>query len=355
MRRVGVEEEYQLGYQPQFEPALRAGMFASIASAKSELFDFQIEGVTKPTTGAEELVRELCAIRQVCHERATEVGCRIFASGFHPMTLPGQSHYIGNTSDYETAIALFGASLTDHHAAGVHVHVEVDSEDEAIKVTRRIRPWLPLLLAISVNSPFAAKSLTPYRSFRHISYQRIPTYGPPPASLTRDSLAETRELLAQRGLGEGSTQLYWLARPSAVYGTVEVRSFDSPVQVGDTVAYALLTRALVDYLSSSDERDIPRVNDLMLNLALHDAAASGLSGQVIDPVSGEWRGGLRALQNVLGVLLPLLSRVESSFVEAWAGSRNDSRRSAQTSAAKYAQEASAGFLHVSKGLRRVLG
>ena len=79
---------------------------------------------------------------------------------------------------YEAMAVRFGLTAHEHLTCGCHVHVSVDSEAEAVGVLDRIRIWIPILLAISANSPFWQGSDTGYESYRSQVVRRWPSSGP---------------------------------------------------------------------------------------------------------------------------------------------------------------------------------
>jgi carboxylate-amine ligase len=126
-----------------------------------------------------------------------------------------------------------------------HVHVAVPSRDLGVQVLTRLRPWLALLLAVTANSPMAGGHDTGWASWRYAIQSRWRTAVPPAA--WPDAAAydmAVRRLIGQRvALDERS--VYFLARLSLCYPTVEVRVADVCLDVGTAVLVAGLTRALV--------------------------------------------------------------------------------------------------------------
>ena len=172
------------------------------------------------------------------------------------------------------------------------VHVRVDDRDLAVRITRRIRARLPTLLAMSASSPFFQGEDTGYASYRTVVGSRWPTVGPPPDFASAEEYDRTVATLIHSGVISDAGMIYFDARLSARYPTVEIRVADACPSVDDAVLIAALGRALVVTAAHAEamiDNDrcatVPQSPQVLLRAATWRAARSGLDEQLIDPRS----------------------------------------------------------------------
>jgi carboxylate-amine ligase len=127
----------------------------------------------------------------------------------------------------------------------MHVHVEVADEEEAVAVVDGVRPWLPVLLALSANSPFWWGRDTGHASWRSQVWGRWPTGGPRESLRGLADYRETARLLQEWGAAMDDAMLYFDVRLATDLPTVEVRVADVCTDVDDAVLVAGLARGLV--------------------------------------------------------------------------------------------------------------
>jgi carboxylate-amine ligase len=159
------------------------------------------------------------------------------------------------------------------------VHVGISDRDLAVEVLARLRPWLPALLALSVNSPFAGGTDSGWSSTRYLAQLRWPTFRPPPASRNAERYDETVRALITSGAAMDHASVYFLARLSVRYPTVEVRVADACLTTEDTVLLAGVVRALIATLVEDARRAARMVPPLTARVSagLLGAAHHGLS------------------------------------------------------------------------------
>ncbi len=109
----------------------------------------------------------------------------------------------------------------------MHVHVDVADDGEGVKVIDGLRPWLPVLRAMSVNSPYWRGTDTGYASWRSQVWARWPTAGPSDLFQDPEGYRAATEALVRSGAALDLGMLYFDARLSQSYPTVEIRVFDS--------------------------------------------------------------------------------------------------------------------------------
>jgi glutamate---cysteine ligase / carboxylate-amine ligase len=108
-----------------------------------------------------------------------------------------------------------------------------------------VLPWLPLLLAVSANSPYVAGEETGLASTRAEILALLPRSAAPPVFPSYDEWASFADRLVDLGLADSFTRIWWDVRPHPRFGTLEIRMPDQPTGLEATVALAALAQALV--------------------------------------------------------------------------------------------------------------
>lgn len=252
---------------------------------EAELYQQQVETDTPPQTDLAELETHLRRWRQRADEAAVSAGSRVAALGTSPLPV---RPLVTETERYQRMADEFGLTVEEQLACGFHVHVSIDSRAEGVAVLDRIRDWLPVLTALSANSPFWQGRDTGFASFRTQVWGRWPSAGP--IDVMGDVPAYDA-LLAQL-LGSGVPldhgMLYFDVRLSERYPTVEVRAADVCLEVADAVLVAALARAMVDTAAREWRAGVPPIGSrtALLRMAMWRASRSGVAGQLLDPRSG---------------------------------------------------------------------
>jgi glutamate---cysteine ligase / carboxylate-amine ligase len=146
---------------------------------------------------------------------------------------------------YEEMIDRIGKSARRQGVSGLHVHVGVPSADACFQALEGILQWLPLVLALSVNSPYLAGIETGLMSNRAVALAELPRSGAPPAFRTYAEWEAWVERLVRLGVLVEYTRIWWDVRPHPRLGTIEVRMPDQPTAIERTAAFVALFQALV--------------------------------------------------------------------------------------------------------------
>ena len=204
---------------------------------------------TRPHTDLAALREDLVAERRLAAESAESIGAALASVG-----APVLPHEDGRTTPkqrYVTMLDMFGTVVGQAGlVCGTHVHVHV-TDDEAVGIVDDIQPWLPLLAAMSVNSPFYRGVDTGYASWRRQVYEGWPSVGPvEPFGDSAGYQDAVRDLIAS-GAAMDEGMVYFDARLSRNFPTIEIRVADACTDVDDTVLIAELARALVETVARS--------------------------------------------------------------------------------------------------------
>lgn len=315
MRTFGVEEEFLIVDETSGVPlALGAEIVACWQqrhqapgfTLTTELQREQVELVTDVCASGSELEKTLRFGRERVDMIAREFGARIVAVGASP--LPVEPH-LTRGRRYAEVSEVLRTALDDQLTCGFHVHVGIESHEEGVGVLDRIRVWLPVLLALSSNSPFWNGRATGYESYRRALWTHLPLAGPAPLFGSAaayhahlDELLDT-EVILDTGM------VFFDARLSESHPTVEVRVADVCPSVGVAVLLATLTRALVETEARQWERGepAPTVSTDVLELAMWRAAKDGLYGQLLHPADWQSRDALDVVASLMKHVTPVLT------------------------------------------------
>ena len=288
---LGVEEEFVLLDPSTGATALAAPdlmrMLDGEPGVQQELMRFQVETATRVCTSLDGLGRDLTRLRWLVADAAAQLGCTLVASGTAPFRTPGLAA-LTDEPRYRELARRYGPLVADSGTCGCHVHVGVPSPDLGVEVLARLRPWLAPLLAATANSPIADGRDTGWASWRFMIQTRWPTVRAPTVWPDVAAYDEAVRRLIARGAALDERSVYFLARLSPRYPTVEVRVADVCIDVGTTVLVAGLTRALVATALAEARQETPvaAVSAHRVAAALHAAARHGLAGTGVDPVTG---------------------------------------------------------------------
>ena len=304
MRTVGVEEELLLVESKTGHPrsvaarVLRSYAARGVGSTASggqpggsmehEFKGEQLETYTAPHSQMAALGSELREWRERASAGAHDAGARIVASGTSPT--PVEPHLFRDRR-YRRMAKRLGVTASEQLTCGCHVHVSVSSDEEAIGVLDRIRVWLPCLLALSANSPFWQGRDTSYDSFRSQALYRWPGSGPPDLFGSAEAYRQCVADMIATGVVLDEGMVYFDARRSHRYPTVEIRVADVCLDVQDAVLLAALCRGLVDTAATqwSAGEPPPAVPTSLLRLAMWQASREGISGNLLDPLTSRPR------------------------------------------------------------------
>ncbi|KUI43924.1 carboxylate--amine ligase [Mycobacterium sp. IS-1590] len=297
---IGVEEEFLLADPTSGEPVALNDAVAREAAARGvklqlELTTCQVETTSEVVGSTRELRDQLLRLRRLSAEAANAAGAQLLAVGLPP-TVP-QQFPITDTPRYREIGEKFGMIAHEQGICGCHVHVAVPSREAAIRVSNRLRPWLPSLLALSANSAIYRNSDTGYASWRSVLWARWPSAGPPPHFDSVDEYDAVVTMLQQAGAMRDDGMVYWDVRPSKNFPTIEVRVADVPATVAETVLLAALTRAAV-MTALADERrgePTPPLAAHALKAAYWKSARDGLDGDAVDLMESHQRVPAREL------------------------------------------------------------
>ena len=291
-RSVGVEEEFLLVEPGTGRPTavaetvLQAAGQAAGADLETELQQQQLETNSRPCETLDDLHRELRRCRASAAAAAGRAGAQVAALGTSPV--PVETRPV-RTARYERLSEVFGLTAHEQLTCGCHVHVEIGRAEEGVAVLDRIGPWLAALLALSANSPFWNGQDSSYASFRYQVWGRWPSSGPTAPFGTAQAYRETIRQMVRSGVLIDPGMVYFNARLSERYPTIEIRISDVCLRADDAVLIAALARALVETEARAwkDGKPAAPARTELLRLAAWRASRSGLDDTLLHPATGE--------------------------------------------------------------------
>ncbi len=214
---------------------------------------------------------------------AAKRGLAIGAAGTHPFAM-WEDQRIVSRPRYRDLIAGLQFVARQELIFGIHVHVGLDDPDKAIHVTNGMRVHMPLLLALSANSPFWRADQTGLLSTRTPIFRAFPRVGIPPRYDDFEDWSRRIEFMVGCKVIADYTYLWYDVRPHPRFGTVEIRVMDSQTRLEHTVALAALVQAMVKELAEHFEsgQELSRYPYEMLDENKWLAARHGLEGELVD-------------------------------------------------------------------------
>jgi glutamate---cysteine ligase / carboxylate-amine ligase len=285
---LGIEEELMIVDSETLElvngiETMLEAMPATEGDVKPELMESVLEVSTTPCKDTREAAAQLHQLRRKVQMTAHENGLAIGSAGTHPFAMWEDQRIVARTR-YRDLIAALRFVARQELIFGQHVHVGVDDPDKAIHVANGMRVHVPMLLALSANSPFWRADETGLLSTRTPIFRAFPRVGIPPRYDNFYDYSRRVEFMVESRAIEDYTYLWYDVRPHPNFGTVEVRVMDAQTRVEHTLAIAALVQALVKELCEHFEagKRLSRYPYEMLDENKWLAARHGLDGELVD-------------------------------------------------------------------------
>ena len=225
--------------------------------AKSELHASVFELNTNPCASATEVLESLVVLRRAAAEVAAGAGLAIAATGSHPFADP-ERQPITQDERYLTMVAHHGASARRQNVQGLHVHLAMPGAEECWRTLEGLLPWLPVVLALSANSPWFAGELTGMASNRAPVLAELPRTACPPAFGSYAAWEAWVDRQMRLGVIADYTRIWWDIRPHPALGTLEIRMPDQPTDVHLSAMFADLLQKLAESLPGGDMQTADR-------------------------------------------------------------------------------------------------
>jgi carboxylate-amine ligase len=248
---VGAEEEVMLLDERTRAIANRvddvlAVLPAELAEhASAETHACVVELKTAPHVAVADLAAELAALRPAVDAvLRDELGLCVAAAGTHPLAIRSQVAVTGDAR-HRTVSQTMGALAHREPTMALHVHVAVPDGDSAVRALDGLRDDLPLLLAVSANSPFWRRTDSGFASMRSPIFSMFPRVGIARRFGSYACYVGAVERMLSSVAVPDPSFLWWDARLQPRLGTLEVRIMDSQSRVADVAALAAFVQCLV--------------------------------------------------------------------------------------------------------------
>ena len=308
---VGIEEELMLLDPETLD--LTDGIEAILADVpsthegqvKPELFQSVLEVATRPCANVAEATDELAEMRRVVCEIAGSHGMLVGAAGTHPFARCSDQRIV-ERDRYIELMEELGFIASQELIFGTHVHVGIDSPEKAIYVADGIRRHLPLMLALSCNSPWWEGERTNLHSARTPVFRAFPRVGIPPHYGGWEIYSRRVDQMVRSGAIEDYTFLWWDVRPHPRLGTVETRIFDQATRLEDTAAFAALTVSLAHRFAGLFDQGEPLVEQPweLIDDNKVRACVRGMEGELVDFGRGRPVAAVEMAEGLLAEIEP---------------------------------------------------
>ena len=251
---IGVEEEYLLVDPDTRDLASRPpkGFMERCKEALGphvthEFLQSQVEVGTRVCRSASEVRDELIRFRRTISDIARDCGLRMIAASTHPWAIWHQQVPV-EMERYRILSEAHQSLARRMVICGTHVHAGIEDPKLRLELMNQVTYFLPHLLALSTSSPFWEGFDTGLKAFRPTIFGNLPRSGLPEQFESFADWSEMLELLADTGLCDDPTKIWWDIRPSVKHPTLEMRICDMCTRLDDTVAIAALYQAILALL-----------------------------------------------------------------------------------------------------------
>jgi carboxylate-amine ligase len=272
---------------------------------KPELYQCTLEIITGICQTVAEARADLQGSMDEVRTVLEPLGLDIISAGVHPFT-PWEELERSAGERYAGIIDRLqwtGRRLTTH---GIHYHVGIRSAEKAIAITNAMATYLPMLLALSVSSPFHNGNDTGLASVRTKIFESLPTTGLPPRLEDWNEFERFMEAMISAGTISTIREVWWDIRPHPNFGTIELRMCDAMPTLTEICALAALSQCLVQYLDDliDSGQQLPRNQVWMLRDNKWRAARFGLNADLVVNSAGTVRPVVEIIEDTLEQLQP---------------------------------------------------
>lgn len=292
--RFGIEEEYFLAdaetcASPDGAVADRFHKAAAkiVKPASHEFLKGQVEIQTEPGVDFDAAETSLRRMRSDLAGVARDHGLLLFAAGSHPLARTGDQDATDKTR-YQRLEAELGIIAMRTMICAMHIHVEAPKPKARIGLMNRLIPFLPLLFALSVSSPFWQGRDTRLMGHRLAAFAQWPRTGVPEIFAGEAEYERFVALLEGAGVVDDASFVWWHIRPSTHFPTIELRVCDACTRVDDAVAIAALYQALLRCAARRPELNagVGPVDRGVCASNIWQVQQHGLGARLIDVASG---------------------------------------------------------------------
>jgi carboxylate-amine ligase len=296
---------------------------------KPEITESMIEINSAVNTRYDVLLAELRHVRDEIVTAADKLNLAVCGGGAHPFHR-WMDRRIFPTERFLKVSALYGYLAKQFTVFGQHIHLGVESGDDAVYLTHGLARYIPHFIALSASSPFSQGEDTSFETSRLHAVSAFPLAGQMPPVRTWAEFGKYFDEMAGYGIVGSMKDFYWDVRPKPEYGTVEIRIFDTPLTVERAALLAAYAQTLAADLLANRRDEPVEPQYRVYGYNRFQACRFGYEAALVEPYA---RKHMRLGDDLMATLDRLLpASVELGTTEALralsiltAGQLNDSR------------------------------
>ncbi|GHO98214.1 putative glutamate--cysteine ligase 2 [Reticulibacter mediterranei] len=324
---IGIEEEFQMVDRytgqlvPHIQTILEKGHALFGDQIKAEMLQPTVELISDILPDISTARHEMSILRSRLAHLLDEEGLALISAGTHPAAWwqdEPRTPYL-RYIELEEEFQDVARSLL---IFGLHIHIGVENQAQAVMLMNQLRTWLPHLLALSSNSPLWKGRQTGLKSYRSIIWRPFPRSGVPEVFPTWHDFDSYVHTLINTGCIDNGKRIWWDIRPHPFFSTIEFRICDMPATINDTIALAALCQALVAKVALLNNAGVwlPMLPSHFIEENKWRALRFGLDAQIIDFELGlrlSMRDSIRRLLDFVDDMLDDLgSRAEIDYLRS---------------------------------------
>jgi len=315
---IGVEEEYLLVDRATRDlvAAPADGLHAAMAEALGgqvtrEFLQCQVEVGSAPVQTAGEARDDLARLRRTVADVAQGYGYAIIAASTHPFA-SWRDQMRTEKDRYEDLQDDMAQNARRMLISGCHVHAAIEDEDLRIDLMNQVGYFLPHLLALSCSSPFWEGEDTGLASYRLTVMDALPRTGLPDPVPSYGEYTRLVDTLVEAGCLEDASKIWWDARPSSKYPTLEMRIADVCTRLDDAVCIAALYQCILSFLlrlrlSNQKWRVYPNT---LIGENRWRAQRYGVTQSLLDLGQGQMTDMPELVEELIAMLMPDAERLD---------------------------------------------
>ncbi|UCC57093.1 MAG: YbdK family carboxylate-amine ligase [Gammaproteobacteria bacterium] len=291
---VGMEMEFQLidektldlvdGIMPLME------FYPGSINIKPEFIQNTVEVASRPCRDIAELGSHMRSLISELLDRCGELDMQLCGAGTHPFCK--RMAAITPQARYQAMERLAGLLSHSQITFATHVHLGMPSGDEAVRLMHELKAYLPLLVALSANSPFWYDNDTGFAAYRHRILAASRSYDLPPDFTDWSGFQLFFNTMQHARVIEGINDIHWYIRPRPHLGTLEIQIMDAQATISEALALAAFIRALAVYLQNTrdgqqGERPLQSISWWSLKDNCFIASRFGIDAQFIINEKGD--------------------------------------------------------------------
>ncbi len=253
-----------------------------LGEVKPEITESMIEVNSSVNTRYDELLAELVHVRDAIVVAAGRLNVEVAGGGAHPFH-KWTERRIFPTERFQRVSAVYGYLAKQFTVFGQHIHIGVESGDDAIYLTHHLAPLIPHFIALSASSPFSQGEDTSFETSRLHAVSSFPLSGQLPPVTTWAEFNRYFDEMLSYGIVESMKDFYWDIRPKPEYGTVEIRICDTPLTVDLAAQLAAYAQTLAADLLRNRRTSVVEPMYRVYGYNRFQASRFGFDGQLVDP------------------------------------------------------------------------